>query len=164
MKKWLRHIVLALALVLVISGYASARTVNGITINDGRDFDWGKQRVAEVVFYDSFDPGAAQVFNGASGTGDTAGSIPVRRYTTSGVIQVQISVLGSTSIDVQLQGQVGTDTGWFVLDEQTFTATGISHFVVGTPTDNFRIGVDSNTDGVDTITITGTFIGSREGG
>jgi sulfur carrier protein ThiS len=95
-------------------------------------------------------------YNQANESAATSGWINVEDYNDDIVVHVDLSVLGSTGVDVTLEGLLDdvTDTP-IILWTESFASinTGYSR-VVGTNTKYFRVGGQATgTDGTDTCTI-----------
>jgi hypothetical protein len=123
----------------------------------------------EIVWFSAYnvgdDTGTSYDYNEAQGAGDSDGLVDALHYTLKKTIQIDVITLGSTSIDVRVEGRAGSSAEWGEIVTITFTAvTGAnnSHIVnICEFIEEVRVGVKANTAGTDSITITGILLGDK---
>jgi hypothetical protein len=93
--------------------------------------------------------GAWGYFQKKKGTATTDGIHTVDFKKKSFILNV--TTLGSTSLDFQLEGRSGShsDNGWTPIWTQNITATGSVYFPIQEPWDLLRLGEKANTPGTD---------------
>ena len=166
--KW-KRIIVGTVLALFINGVAGAADDPDITVTE---LEWRASIGKDIVWFSDYDLGGSigtntYVYNDDTGTNsaNTDGQVECRNYDQSKTIQISISTLGSTSIDVRGEGRAGTDTAWFEIHTENFSAATTIDF--GMPVleyvEEIRVGARSNgTAGTDVITITGILRGERK--
>ncbi len=137
---------------------------SNITIaTDKHDDKWYK----EVVWFSAYnvgdDTGTSYDYNESQEAGDSAGLVEARKYNLKKTVQIDLITLGSTSIDVRVEGRAGSSTEWGEIVTVNFIAvTGANnaHIVsVCEFIEEIRVGVKANTAGTDSITISGILLG-----
>ncbi len=165
MKKCFNGLVVLLALVFVVA------SAYGQTISTGRDLglSFGNSEVDRVEFFDNFDLGGsigAQTFfvytetSPSFGTDtSTGGEIKALRYTEAIGIQINVTTLGSTSIDWQVEGRFGTATQYGLIGSGTISAANtVGEFInVTANPESIRVGLHPNTPGTDKVDVYGLF-------
>ncbi len=165
-RKWLGYLitpVILIAMAIAAMGETTVDTNSGVTVNWGRGYDFGTNLVGYAEIYDSYDPGTStMVYNDAGGSAEASGSMNTERFTEKRKFQIQITTLGSTGIDINIEGKVGTDTNWAMMWTRSYSATGGDIVDVGTETDNIRVGSQATgTDGTDAISVHAKFRGKK---
>ncbi len=124
----------------------------------------------EIVWFTTYDvggsTGTAYDYNDAQGAGDTAGLVEARQFNLNKTIQIDVITLGSTSIDVRVEGRAGSGAEWGEIATVNFTATtgaNNAHIInVVEFVEEIRVGVKGNTPGTDSVTISGILLGDRK--
>ncbi len=138
---------------------------SNITINSGFDEDFSSKRFKRATWFEAYDvggsTGASYEYNDSQEADDEAGVVEVRRFDQKKTIIIGIPTLGSTSIDVRIEGRIGGRWGEIVTLNFD-SALLIDHIVnVVEQIDDVRVGVKANTPGTDAVTIRGAFLGSQ---
>jgi len=112
-------------------------------------------------FFSAYNPtSASYIYDEAGGQAATSGQFFVEKYDEK-IIQIAIPTLGSTSIDVRIEGRVkdaGSGRWGEVWTKNYAAATTIDELVVIPELlEYIRVGVKVNTNGTDSITILGSF-------
>ncbi len=160
---WNRILAGVFACLLLCGNVIGAEDSN-ITITTDEHDD---KRYKEVVWFSAYnvgdDTGTSYDYNESQEAGDSAGLVEARRYNLKKTVQIDLITLGSTSIDVRVEGRAGSSAEWGEIVTINFTAvTGAnnSHMVsVCEFVEEIRVGVKANTAGTDSITISGILLG-----
>ncbi len=163
--KW-KNILAGTVLALFIGGVAWAADDTDITTSTD---DFRGSIYKEVIWFSAYnvgdDAGATYKYNEAEGTTDDDGKVECRQYNRKKTVQIDVITLGSTSIDVRVEGRAGSSAEWGEIVTINFTAvTGAnnSHMVnVLEFIEEIRVGVKANTAGTDSVTITGILLGEK---
>jgi len=121
----------------------------------------------EVVWFSAYnvgdDTGTSYDYNEQQGATDADGLVEARKYNLKKTVQIDVITLGSTSIDVRVEGRAGSSAEWGEIVTVNFTAvTGANnaHMVnVVEFLEEIRVGVKANTAGTDSVTISGILLG-----
>ncbi|HDY68341.1 MAG TPA: hypothetical protein ENH85_11195 [Candidatus Scalindua sp.] len=155
---------ISLVLCLGLSGLFSTNTYgrdsNGVTVTD---FLTSMAYGMHIDHFTSFDPSATfYVFNEAGGSGSTDGEVVITGNTGAKSVHIAVSILGSTSLDFQLQGKIATAIStWAPLFTFTTTVTVDEIIPISEYITSYRLGVKVNTDGTDTVDCSTTIITHR---
>jgi len=150
--------------LLLFGGVSSGAEDSDITITtDAYDNKWYK----EVVWFSAYnvgdDTGTAYDYNEQQGATDADGLVEARKYNLKKTVMIDLITLGSTSIDVRVEGRAGSSAEWGEIVTVNFTAaTGANnaHIInVVEFLEEIRVGVKANTPGTDSITISGILLG-----
>ncbi len=163
MKKFLGALLLA-SLLFSVGGVFAADDANvTVTTGDSNIYD-----TKEVVWFSAYDvggsTGATYDYNIVQGAGDSDGLVECNRYNDYKTIQIDVITLGSTSIDVRVEGRAGSSAEWGdisgALNFDAVTGANGSYIVEVTEAlEEIRVGVKANTPGTDSVTITGWLMG-----
>lgn len=153
----------AFACLLLCSVCLGAEDSNITITTDAHDNKWYK----EVVWFSAYnvgdDAGTTYKYNEIEGTSDASGLVEARKYNLKKTVQIDLITLGSTSVDVRIEGRAGSSAEWGEIVTIRFTAvTGAnnSHMVnVVEFLEEIRVGVKANTAGTDSITVSGILLG-----
>ncbi len=123
----------------------------------------------EVVWFSAYDvggdAGTTYKYNEAEETGDSAGLVEARKYNLNKVIQIDLATLGSTSVEVRVEGRAGSSAEWGEIVTVSFdAATGAnnSHMInVVEFLEEIRVGVKATSAGTDVITVSGILLGDH---
>ena len=149
---------------LLFSSVCIAAEDSNITISeDAHDNKYYK----EVVWFSAYDvggdAGTTYKYNEVEGTSDSSGLVEVRRYNLKKTIQIDLITLGSTSVEVRVEGRAGSSAEWGEIATVSFaTETGAnnSHMVnVVEFLEEIRVGVKATSAGTDSITVSGIMLG-----
>jgi hypothetical protein len=101
---------------------------------------------------------ATYVYNADGDSGANDGQFSVEKYSNIS-IQIGIPTLGSTSIDVRIEGQVKSSDRWATVWSKNYaSATTIDELVVVTENlEYLRVGLKVNTNGTDSVNVYGGF-------
>lgn len=123
MKKYIWIAIFILFLfITTIEVWGGTYTQNGITITTT---ETKRNKYIDAAIQTNHDPGTSTAtYNDASESAATSGAIKVAEYNDEITIQVSLDTLGSTGIDVLVQGVFGTDTSsWGKIYTKSFSAT-----------------------------------------
>ncbi len=167
MNRFLRLIIIgafgALAIHQAIC-YAATTTVNGVIVTTHEITD---AKYKSVVIMDTHDNAAGNgtttyEYNDSIGSDTAAGAVNVVEYNDDMGVQIRIDTLGSTGLDIRVEGRFGTPTQWAEIVTKSFSAvTTIDYVINVAETPRFiRVGgKPSGTKGTDSYTITGLYKG-----
>lgn len=166
--KW-KRIIAGTVLALFVNGMAWAADDSDLTVSE---LTFRGSISKDIVWFTAYDLGGnigtnTYVYNDSSGTNsaNTDGLVECRNYTRKRTIQISIPTLGSTSIDVRIEGRAGTSTVWGEVVTRNFSsATTIDYLINAVEwIEEIRVGARSNgTAGTDLITITGILLGDQK--
>lgn len=168
MSKWVKLISATACALLLSASVAMAADDSDLTVTE---LTFRGSITKDVTWFNSYDLGGSigtqtfYIYNDQVGSSTADGLVEARNYTRSRTVQISVPVLGSTSIDVRIEGRAGTDTAWGEIVTKNFAAaTTIDHIVNGVEyTEEYRVGVRANgTAGTDQITITGILRGDQK--
>lgn len=149
---------------LLLSGICHGAEDSNITISTDEHLN---KLYKEVVWFSAYDvggdAGTTYKYNEIEGTSDGSGLVEARKYNLAITIQIDLITLGSTSVDVRLEGRAGSSAEWGEIGTINFTAvTGANNaftFPVVEFLEEIRVGVKANTAGTDSITVSGILLG-----
>lgn len=116
--------------------------------------------VKSAKWFMDYDPSSTSfVYNNLGETEDDSGAVNITPARGDRNIVVAVPTLGSASITIRAEGRTYY-SNWFKIYEQTFTAaTTIGDpWPVGELAKDIRVGVKVETDGTDSIEVTGDFV------
>lgn len=147
----MKKILIAGLLLLGLSLPVFAATENGITVTEtledmagsGLTGNLGQVYVKQATRFAAFSipDGVAgtYIYNEASGTSTTAGSVNTKGLNTRSEI-LTVSTYTSGTISASIQFGLAADTAWYEAAVVTFTATGTKHVNIVEDADRVRIG------------------------
>ena len=164
MNKLVRLIsVTACALLLGVSASWAAEDSNITISTDAHDNKYYKEIVWFSVYNVGDDTGTSYDYNESQEAGDSAGLVEARKYNLKKTVQIDLITLGSTSVEVRVEGRAGSSAEWGEIATISFTAaTGAnnSHMVnVVEFLEEIRVGVKATSAGTDSITVSGILLG-----
>ncbi len=153
----------AIACLLFSSVCLGAEDSN-ITIATDEHFN---KMYKEVVWFSAYDvggsTGTSYDYNESQEAGDSAGLVEARKYNLKKTIQIDLATLGSTSVEVRVEGRAGSSAEWGEVATVSFdAATGAnnSHLInVVEFLEEIRVGVKATGAGTDVITVSGILLG-----
>ena len=167
MSKWVRRFTMA-ACALFLSTSLWAADDSDLTVTE-TTFRGSISK--DVVWFTAYDLGGTigtntYVYNDSVGTNsaNTDGLVECRNFTQKRTIQISIPTLGSTSIDVRIEGRAGTSTTWGEVVTKNFSAATTIDYLINAVewVEEIRVGARSNgTAGTDSVTITGILRGEQ---
>ncbi len=164
--KWVKLIPAIACALLLSSGVAMAITEDSALISNKKKV-FKHRAYKEVTWFSTYDvggdAGTTYKYNEEEGTTDADGLVGCRRYDLRKTVMIDLITLGSTSVDVRVEGRPFGSGEWGEIVTINFTgATGANnaHIVnVVEFVEAIRVGVKANTAGTDSITITGILMG-----
>lgn len=165
-KLWL-FVVFVFFVVVISNTYAYER--NGVTTTTWQVHD---NRYMSATIQSAFDPDGTMKYNSAGGTSLVSGAIYIGEHNDEITIQIKIPTLGSTGIDVHIEGIFGSDANktlrpspqstasWSDIYTESFTGTTATNYDFIIPLSEgpslkwIRVGCKSTgSDSTDSITI-----------
>ncbi len=158
-----------IALIVFIPSAVYAFTENGITGTTtventiSSDFSsYGQILIKEVTRHNSTDitkvvGTGTYIYNDASGTSSTAGSVNIKGMTSVSEMLSLVTYPGGT-VSATIEIGIGSNTTWYTVVTNEFTATSTVYFYEGTHTaDRIRTGWKTNTAGSTTVKDIGSY-------
>lgn len=149
--------------------FLSGAVANAQTVTDLGDFSIFKTQ--RIKFYEDFDVGGAMgdqtfyIYNEtASSYGTdtvTGGEVPALRATEALAVGIRIATLGSTSIDVRIEGRFGTSSQFTEIYTINYTAVNTIDEVINIVerVEAIRVGLKANTAGTDKVDVYALLVG-----
>ncbi len=162
--KWIKRFLLTACALVLSASVLMAAEDSDITI-EKKDFN--DKFYKEVTWFETYDLGGSvgtdtYVYNPLGETTDSDGLVEATLYSLAKSIQIRIATLGSTDIDVRIEGRAGADANWAEIVTKNFTAVTTIDYIVSAIEfiDEIRVGARANgTAGTDDITVTGILLG-----